>query len=47
MSNLVDNVAGGIHKVKCNYGYDNKKCKTCGMKYKDCGCCLEYTLKII
>ena len=21
----------------------NKKCETCGMKYKDCESCLEYT----
>ena len=42
ISNPVDNLAEGIHKIKCKYGHDNKKCETCGIKYKDCGCCLEY-----
>ena len=23
-------------------GHDNKKCKTCGIKYKDCEGCLKY-----
>ena len=31
-----------IH-IKCKYGHDNKNCKTCGIKYKDWECCLEYT----
>ena len=35
LSNLV-NLAEGIHKIKCKYGHDNKKCK-------GCECCLEYT----
>ena len=43
LSNLVNNLAKGIHKIKCKYGHDNKKCKTYGIKYKDCECCLEYT----
>ena len=42
-SNLVDNPAEGIHKIKCKQGHDNNKCETCGIKYKDCKCCLEYT----
>ena len=41
LSNLVNNVAGGIHKIKCKYGQDDKKCETCGIKYKVCGCCCE------
>ena len=41
LSNLVDNLAERIHKIK--YGHNNKKSETCGIKYKDCGCCLEYT----
>ena len=24
------------------YEHDNKKCETCGIKYKDCKCLLEY-----
>ena len=22
---------------------DHRKCEKCGIKYKDCECCLEYT----
>ena len=42
-SNLVDNFAVGVHKIEYKYGHDNKKWKACGIRYKDCGCCLEYT----
>ena len=41
LSNLVDNLAEGIHKIKCKYGHDNKKYETCEIKYKDCECALE------
>ena len=27
VSNLVDNFAEGIHKIKCKYGHDNKRMK--------------------
>ena len=30
------------NRIKCQYGHDNAKCETCGIKYKDCECCLEY-----
>ena len=43
LSNLVDNPSEGIHRIKCKYGRDDKKCKTCGIKYKYCDCFLEYT----
>ena len=43
LSNLVSNLAEGIHDIKCKYRHDNKKCETCGIKYKYCECCLEYT----
>ena len=43
LSNLVNNLAEGIQKIKRKYGNDNKKCKTCGIKCKDCECCLGYT----
>ena len=29
--NLVNNFAEGIHKIKCKYGNDGKKCETCGI----------------
>ena len=43
LSNLVNNLAARIHKFKFKYGHDNEKCETCGIKYKDCECCFEYT----
>ena len=26
LSNRVNNLSEGIHKIKCKYGHDNKKC---------------------
>ena len=40
-SNLVNNLSKGIHRIKCKYGHDDKKCETCGIKYKYCDCFLE------
>ena len=37
-SNLVNNLAEEIHKTKCKYGHSEKKCETCGIKYKGCNC---------
>ena len=42
-SNLVNNLSKGIHRIKCKYGHDDKKCETCGIKYKYCDCFLECT----
>ena len=42
LSNLVDNLFEGIHKIKCKYGHNVKKCKTYRIKYKYCDCFLEY-----
>ena len=42
LSNLNENIAEGIHKIKCKYRHDNKEYKECGIKYKDCECYLEY-----
>ena len=41
LSELVINLSEGIHKIKCKYRNDDKKCKTCVIKYKDCDRCLE------
>ena len=43
LSNLANNSAEGILKIKCKDGHDNKKCETCRIKYKDFECFLEYT----
>ena len=43
LSNLVNNLAEGIHEIKCKYRHSDKKCETWWIKYKDCECFLEYT----
>ena len=49
LSNLVNNLSEGIHRIKCKFGHDNKKCEICGIKYKykHCDCFLEDDLKMI
>ena len=42
LSNLVNNLSEGIHRIKCKYGHDDEKCEKCGIKYKYCDCVLEY-----
>ena len=43
LSNLVNNLSEGIHRIKCKFGHDDEKCEACGTKYKYCDCFLEYT----
>ena len=31
LSNLVNNLSERIHKIKCKYGNDDRKCETCGV----------------
>ena len=42
LSNLVNNLAERIHKIKCKSEHDDKKRETCGVKYKNSDCFLEY-----
>ena len=42
VSIFVNNLAERIHRIKCEFGHDDKKCETCRMKYKYCDCFLEY-----
>ena len=42
LSNLVNNLAEGFHKIKCKYGYNDKKCETFRIKYKHSNCFHEY-----
>ena len=39
---LSNNLSERIHKIKCKYVHDDKKCGTCGFSYKVCDCFLEY-----
>ena len=36
LSNLVNNLSEGIHRIKCKYEYGDKKCEIYGIKYKYC-----------
>ena len=42
LPNLANNLFEGIHRIKCKYKHDDKKCETCGIKYKHCHCFFEY-----
>ena len=42
LSNLVNNLSEGIHRGKCKFEHDDKKCETRGVKYKYCECFFEY-----
>ena len=44
LSNLVNNLSEGIHRIKCKFGYNDKKFETCRIKYKYCDYFLEYTI---
>ena len=43
LSNLVNILPVGIHKIKCKYGHNDKKCEACGITYEVCDCFLECT----
>ena len=40
LSNFVNNLSEGNHKIKCKFGHGDKKC---GVIYKYCDCFFEYT----
>ena len=40
---LFNNLSDRIYKIQCKYRYNDKKCETCGIKYKYCNCFLKYT----
>ena len=40
--NLVNNLSEGVHKIKCKYGHNDKKCQTYRNKYNNCYCFLKY-----
>ena len=44
LSDLLSNLAERIHEIKFGYRYDDKKCKTYGIKYKYYECYLEYNV---
>ena len=42
LSTLANNLSEVIHKIKCKYWYNDRKCETCRIKCKYCDCYLEY-----
>ena len=43
LSNFVNIFSEGIHRIKCKFEHDNKKCEKCEIKHKYCDCFLKYT----
>ena len=43
LTNLVNNLSEGRHRIKSKLGHDDKKCETHRIKFKHCYCFLEYT----
>ena len=41
-SNRVNNLSERIHRIKCKFRHNDKKCETCWIKYKYCNLFLEY-----
>ena len=37
------NLSEGIHRIKCKFEFDDKKCETCIIKCNYCNCYLGYT----
>ena len=42
LSNFVNSLSEGIHRIKCKFGHDDKICETCSIKYKYCDCFFKY-----
>ena len=40
-SNHANSLDEKIHKVKCKYRQNDKKCETCAIKYEQCDCFLH------
>ena len=36
LSNFVNNLYEGLHRIKCKLEYDDQKCETCGIETKYC-----------
>ena len=40
-SSLLNQFSEEIHKIKCKFGLDDKKCENCEIKYNNCDCFVE------
>ena len=47
LSNFVNNLSEGIHRIKCKFGHNDEKDETYGIKCKYCNCFPEYTNDLI
>ena len=43
LSNLANNLSEGIHRIKCKYVHDERKCETCGIRCTYYDCFVEHT----
>ena len=43
LSSIANNLSEGMHRVKCKYRHDDKKCESSGIKHEHYDCFLEYT----
>ena len=39
---MLSNLSQGLHRIKCKLEHGDKKCETCGIKYKYCDCFLKH-----
>ena len=42
LSNLAINLSEGVHRIKCKFRHDDRKYKTCGIKYDNGNWFLKY-----
>ena len=47
LSNLVNNFSEEIHRIKCKYRHDDKKCDTAEIKYQYCDCRVKKVHRVI
>ena len=43
LSNLVNILSEGNHRIKFKFRHNDEMCETCRIKYKYCDCFLQYT----
>ena len=40
LQNFINNLSEGIKIIECKFRHGDKKCETCGIRYKYCDCFL-------
>ena len=44
LSNFVNILPESVHRTKCKFTHDDKKCQVCGNKYNYCNCFFDYVI---